>query len=198
MIILPALTRLVHRPDKRSVDLVEDCPPAPAGLVPAERRIDHYWPASSRCSPFFPCFRCPARGPGSGNTGKTAKGVGAAAFLVAKPPLRWDKPSGGGTKSTNRKLAGVPKRCCKRLLANKTYSPAGQAGRGRLLHSAKQLRDCFRRYRQACASYGCNMAAELTSLRSLAKKHACHEEYVMAWAAWRIMMHTAFEREYRS
>ncbi len=30
------------QPGLRSVDLVEDCPPAPAGLAPAERRIDHY------------------------------------------------------------------------------------------------------------------------------------------------------------
>ena len=37
--------------------------PAPAGLGPAERRIDHYHygPASDRYSPFFPLFGRPAR-----------------------------------------------------------------------------------------------------------------------------------------
>ena len=33
---------------------------------------------------------------------QTAKGVGEAAILVANPALRWGKPSGGGTKSTDR------------------------------------------------------------------------------------------------
>ncbi len=100
---------------------------APAGLAPAERRIDHYWPASSRCSPFFPCFRRSARGPGGGYTGKMAKGLGEAAFLVANPPLRWGKPSGGGialsTKSTDRLRVGLRWRFAAQNFPNRQSHP---------------------------------------------------------------------------
>ena len=77
--------------------------PAPAGLAPAERRIDHYGPAFKRCSPFFSSFPPPGprRAPSTRDRRrkrgkKRRKGAGKAAFLVANPPLRWGKPSGGG------------------------------------------------------------------------------------------------------
>ena len=36
-----------------------------------------------------------------------AKGSGGVAFLVANPSLRWGKPSGGGTKPTDRLPGGI-------------------------------------------------------------------------------------------
>ena len=96
-----------HRPPaKRLVGLVEKRPPAPAGLAPAERGIDHYRPVHNRYSPFFPLFGHPAHGPGGRKEEKTAKGAGEVAFLVANPSLRWGKPSGGGTKSSTREPPG--------------------------------------------------------------------------------------------
>ena len=56
---------------------------------------------------FFSPFPPPGLRPGGGKGEKTAKRTGAAAVLVAKQSLRWGRPSGGGTKSTNRKPGGV-------------------------------------------------------------------------------------------
>ena len=55
----------------------------------------------------FSSFRPPGPRAGWPKRGKTAKGAREVAFLVANPPLRWGKPSGGGTKSTDRRLVGV-------------------------------------------------------------------------------------------
>ena len=75
--------------------------PAPVGpgtmypWSPAERRIDHYGPASNRCSPFLPLFRRPARRAGRRKSGKNGETGCARRVLVANPALRRGKPSGG-------------------------------------------------------------------------------------------------------
>ena len=64
--------------------------------------FDHYRPAFNRCSPFFRLFRRPALGRAAEKWKKRRKGLREGTFLVAKQSLRWGRPSGGETKSTDR------------------------------------------------------------------------------------------------
>ena len=91
----------------RPVDLVERRHLATAGPAPAERMFDHYRPAFNRCSPFFPLFRRPAYGRAAEKWKERRTGLREGIFLVAKQSLRWGRPSGGGTRSTGCKPAGV-------------------------------------------------------------------------------------------
>ena len=74
----------------------QEAVPAPAGLAPVERRIDHYGLASNRPSPFFRTFRRPALRAGRRKVRKNGEtGAAEAAFLVANPSLHRGKPGGG-------------------------------------------------------------------------------------------------------
>ena len=105
-----SLTRLVHLLGKRSVDLVEKASrPRWACGAPvcgsAERRIDHYKASLQSLCAGFSAAR--PEGRVAENRQKRRAGVSGAAFLAANPSLRRGKPGGGGTKSTDRKPAGV-------------------------------------------------------------------------------------------
>ena len=78
------------------------------------------------------------------------------AFLVANPSLRWGKPSGGGTKSTNRKPVGVwvcsfiplkSYRCSKCIVPGK---PANTTILGTMTHYRVVLQIDFRPRRSFC------------------------------------------------
>jgi hypothetical protein len=63
----------------------------------------------------FSSFSPPGLWPGGEKEEKAAKGVREGAFLVAKHSLRWGRPSGGETKSTDRKPTGVEFGACRLL-----------------------------------------------------------------------------------
>jgi hypothetical protein len=86
--------------------------------------FDHYRPAFRRCSPFFPLFRRPAYGRAAEKWKKRRKGLREGTFLVAKQSLRWGRPSGGGTKPTDREPDGV----VGRHVCNNETQPLGIAG----------------------------------------------------------------------
>ncbi len=88
---------------KQSVDLVEKRFPVPAGLVPAERRIDCYQLALQSSFAVFSFFPPPGVGRAAQRRKKRRKRAGEASLLVTNHSLRWSKPSGGETKSTDRK-----------------------------------------------------------------------------------------------
>ena len=87
---------------------------APAGLAPAERRIDHYGPALKHCSPFFSSFP-PSQSnhwvPGERRKrGKNGESGARSAISSCQSSAPLGQAQRGRDKSTDRKLDGVAQR----------------------------------------------------------------------------------------